>query len=312
MIVRFPVLCFFLLAYLITWPFHILGMILADRAGTSISNEDNYRSFTDLIRLEISSDQLVPYLLFNFGQFGPALSAFLLTAIIYGRIGLRDLTTRVLRWQVGLRWYGIDLLLPLVLVGAGLGLAFLVDGFKLGPFTPELAWIAFVPFFLYSLVFNGLAEEPGWRGFALPHLQAQTNAYRASWMLGIGWGLWHVPFTIYFNRDEPVLLIPSFIGLTVGVVGWTIVNTWVYNSTQSVWLIMLLHGWSNTVQSYFILSQPNFLAQSVFLLLPWAMAYVLERRYGREDLAAAPRPQWWPGRYRVEQRGEAERPALAA
>lgn len=302
---RSPLVSFFVLTYLLTWPFHILGFILMTRAGGAISNEDGFRHFTDLLTLRISAERLVAYLIYNLGQFGPLLAAFLVTAAVYGPEGVRDLRARVFRWRVAPRWYGIMLLLPLVMVVVSLAAAWLTGGFTLGPFTPRVAWLAFVPFLLYMIVFTGLAEEPGWRGFALPHLQATTSAYRASWILGVLWGVWHFPFTIYFNRDQPGLLIGSLLGLTLGIVGWTIVNTWLYNSTESVWLLILLHGWNNTVQSYLILAQPNFLAQTLYALVPWAIAVLLERRYGQADLAPAPRPKWWPGRYPVEQRGEA-------
>lgn len=86
--------------------------------------------------------------------------------------------------------------------------------------------------------------------------------------------------------------------------GWTIVNTWIYDSTDSVLLMIVLHGWGNTVQSYLILSQPNPVAQTFYVLLPWAIAIYLSRRYGDDDLAAVPRPRWWPGAVEPEQRGE--------
>jgi hypothetical protein len=185
-----------------------------------------------------------------------------------------------------------------------LAVAFIADGFKLGPYSPKVAWVYFVPFFLFMAIFTGFAEEPGWRGFALPHLQANNSATRSSWILGVAWGLWHLPFTVYYNREQPWVLIPALIGLTIGIVGYTIVLTWVYNNTQSVWLVILLHGWNNIVQFYLIISQPNFLAMSLYGLLPWAMAIILTKRYGDEHLGDAPRPKWWPGRYNTEERGE--------
>jgi hypothetical protein len=82
--------------------------------------------------------------------------------------------------------------------------------------------------------------------------------------------------------------------LVFGTVGWTIVNTWVYNSTESVFLMILLHGWYNTVNSYLVLSSQNALAQTLGGVLPWALAIVLLRVYGGEDLAAKPRPRAEP------------------
>ena len=81
------------------------------------------------------------------------------------------------------------------------------------------------------------------------------------------------------------------LGLVFGIVGWTIVNTWIYNSTESVFLMIVLHGWYNTVNSYLVLSSQNALAQTLSEILPWALTIILLRVYGGEHLAAKPRPR---------------------
>ena len=81
------------------------------------------------------------------------------------------------------------------------------------------------------------------------------------------------------------------LGLLLGTVGWTIVNTWVYNNTGSVFLMILLHGWTNTIQSYFVLSTGNMAVMTLFGILPWALAIYLLRKYGKENLSPTLRPQ---------------------
>ena len=94
------------------------------------------------------------------------------------------------------------------------------------------------------------------------------------------------------NREAgPAVIIPLIIGLLLGTVGWTIVNTWVYNNTRSLLLMILLHGWTNTVQSYLVLSSGNMAAMSIFSVLPWALAIYLLRKYGKENLSPTLRPQ---------------------
>jgi uncharacterized protein len=41
---------------------------------------------------------------------GPSLASILLTGLVAGRAGYRDLLTRLGRWQVGARWYAVALL----------------------------------------------------------------------------------------------------------------------------------------------------------------------------------------------------------
>lgn len=242
MVRRHPLVSYFFLAYLITWTLWIAGMIAADRAGVALSNEDNFRHAADLFAGDAAVGAGGAVTLFLLGQFGPLVSALVVTRLAHGSAGLRDLARRMTRWRVPLVWYGVVVGLPLALAVVSLAAAFVTGGATVGPFTPKLSWAAVVPFLVFMLVFTGLAEEPGWRGFALPHLQAHNTAIRSSWILGIAWGVWHIPFSVYINRGAPALLVASLVGLTLGIVGWTIVNTWIYNSTDSVLLMIVLHG----------------------------------------------------------------------
>ncbi|MFH1347935.1 MAG: CPBP family intramembrane glutamic endopeptidase [Candidatus Margulisiibacteriota bacterium] len=63
-------------------------------------------------------------------------------------------------------------------------------------------------------------EEYGWRGYLLPTLTEQHGKIRAVIIVGIVWGLWHVPsyYIAYssMNIGNPILL--TLIGVAVGVV----------------------------------------------------------------------------------------------
>ena len=88
--------------------------------------------------------------------------------------------------------------------------------------------------------------------------------------MGLLWGVWHFPFIIYYNLAAgPGPLIASLLGLTMGIIGWTIVNTWLYNNTESVWIMILLHGWGNAVQSYLVSLNvdPVLIRQALFKLI---------------------------------------------
>jgi hypothetical protein len=107
-------------------------------------------------------------------------------------------------------------------------------------------------------------------------------------------GVWHFPFIIYYNLLAGAavpLLIPILEGLVLGIVGWTIVNTCIYNSTQSVFLMILLHGWYNTVNSCMLLSFQNAVVQILSAILPWGLAIILLRVYGGENLDDRARPR---------------------
>jgi uncharacterized protein len=114
---------------------------------------------------------------------GPLVAAIILTAVAYGRRGLREFFSRIIRWRVRARWYAVALVMPVAvcLIASAITLCFL-------PHTqisaPSLEKIRELPErFLFILLFIGLGEEPGWRGFALPELQTRHSPLKASLML---------------------------------------------------------------------------------------------------------------------------------
>lgn len=84
-------------------------------------------------------------------------------------------------------------------------------------------------------------EEFGWRGYALPHLQERYGALGGSVILGVLWGVWHVP--AYVIATQLVLI---FAGFLVTTVAFSVVITWVFNGSGGmVWSAFLLHGLHN-------------------------------------------------------------------
>lgn len=283
---RFQVPIFFLLAYVITWSAQIPAYTYAYEHGYTLTNEQNLLHLLNLFRGDLDPG-LTPSLLIAIFAFGPTVAGIIVTGLFHGKSGLQDLWRRLTLVRVGGRWMMIVLLLPLALAAVALAVTFLAGGLRPINFA-FLAPLYLLPLLLvYMLIFTGLAEEVGWRGYALPQLQKTRTAERASWILGIAWGWWHIPALLLppWLRGElnPGLVIAVLLGITFGVVGWTIVLTWIYNNTSSVFWIIVLHGWNNTIQSYLVLSA-GFVANVIFALLPWVVAIYLLRRYGGQTL----------------------------
>ena len=119
-----------------------------------------------------------------------------------------DLARRAVRWRVPARWWLFAVGSPAVLAGA----AVLV--MAIGPGAPELGgfrrmaalpgWgVLFV--WLVFVVVNGLGEETGWRGYALPLRRRRHGTLAASLLLVPIWAGWHLPllFLLQSNRDRP-------------------------------------------------------------------------------------------------------------
>lgn len=90
-------------------------------------------------------------------------------------------------------------------------------------------------------------EEIGWRGYALPRLQARHGALIASLIIGVVWGFWHVPKFLMAGSAQDY----SFWVFLLDTTAKAILFTWVYNNTKSsLLLVTLFHAAINTADVF--------------------------------------------------------------
>jgi membrane protease YdiL (CAAX protease family) len=117
------------------------------------------------------------------------------------------------------------------------------------------------PLLLLSMIlFPALIEEPGWRGFALPRLQAAYGPLTGTLILGFLHGLWHLP--VYFLVSGPAALGPfsvmTLVTNTISIMAITFFWTWVSNNARgSILIAILLHAASNATGQLFPRLVPN-------------------------------------------------------
>lgn len=183
---------------------------------------------------------------------GPTFTALLLTGLISGKVGLHTLLGRLVHWRVGVQWYlfvfgsyGVIILAALG-VNALLGGA-LPAGVQLSPwYSAPLQFVSAFP--LYLFVGGPLAEELGWRGFALPRLLENHGALFASLLIGVIWACWHLPLFAVPGTGSGSGLV-GFVWFFLQLSGWGILLGWVYVNTGSLLLCVLFHAAGNTFVS---------------------------------------------------------------
>ena len=185
------------------------------------------------------SPVLPPVAALFIGSWLPNGIGVLVSGLAEGRRGLRELLGRAVLWRVGARWYAMAILVPACGCLLALGLHVLA-GNRAPGFVPAGM---FVPAFLLALLTGATGEELGWRGTALPRLQERWSVLTSSLVLGVVWGLYHVPSFLLSGlplQDTP--LAPFM----VSAVGLTIFMSWVYNHTGgSLIMVVLVHFSSN-------------------------------------------------------------------
>lgn len=180
-----------------------------------------------------------------------AVVAALLTG---GRSALKDLGARVLRWRVSWIWYGVVLVGPALFSSLAAGIVVLLGGSWTSAAPSVLvggSWALLGLFLLGAMLTDGLGEEMAWRGFALPRLLTRYTPLLASLLLGLLWGLWHLPLIWTegrFLHHQPLWL------LLLDITAKSVLFTWVFLHTNgSVLIAALFHAATNV----FLVSPTN-------------------------------------------------------
>lgn len=171
------------------------------------------------------------------GAWLPNIAGVLITAVVGGRDGLRRLFSRVVRWQVEFKWYVIAWWVPVIIVMLALSI-YAVSGHALPAIAPEALVI---PLLLVNVVLGPLGEELGWRGTALPLMQERWNVITASLVLGVIWGLYHVPTFILPGLPQNNVPVLAFM---LGAMALNIFMVWMFNHTHGSLIMPYLAHWS--------------------------------------------------------------------
>ncbi len=166
------------------------------------------------------------------GLFGPMIAALIAARVEGGKGGTGRFFRSLWVWRVSPLWYGLALFLPTVgyvVVRAATG--FVVEDAGPWHFPPGDAQR------VAAMIIAPIGEEIGWRGFALPRLQARYSRLNAGILLGVLWGLWHLMMYLLAGVSTPILLA-SILFLIPG----SVLYSWIYNRTGgSTLLAILIH-----------------------------------------------------------------------
>jgi membrane protease YdiL (CAAX protease family) len=215
----------------------------------------------------------------------PSLTAIALTALVSGKVGLRELLVKQTKQRVNFRWIVISLFTIPLIAAVAISLHSLFGGPALTLRSTQL-----LPQVIIILLIS-FGEEYGWRGYALPRLQQRYIALAASLILGLVHGFWHFPgFLIGQGTPEEM----PFYVFMLWVFALTILITWVYNNTRSVLMAILMHSAANVTFAYLPLTPsaaggiPTFW---LFLGLLWLVTVVVIIVFGPTTLIRKPAAQ---------------------
>jgi membrane protease YdiL (CAAX protease family) len=135
-----------------------------------------------------------------------------------------------LHWRLAL----IALLFPIAahLIGSALLFGF-------GQYRAQHVWYPpLQPEQIAIAIVAPLGEEFGWRGYALPRLQAALHPLAASLWIGLAWALWHIPtFFVPAARGTTPIELCLYL---VAFLASSVIYTWLYNAGRGSMLGPLL------------------------------------------------------------------------
>jgi len=165
---------------------------------------------------------------------GPFFAGLLMTFLVDGKLGLKELFVKMANYKVNWRWYLPLLIFPCLL----LVVAVLLSIFVSPELTPTFAVLG-----LIGGPMAGLLEETGWTGFAYPKMKGKSSPLSISIYFGVIHAVWHVVASFlgsYNNLGDYWLLY--FFGSSLHIVALRVLIVWVYTNTESVLLAILMHA----------------------------------------------------------------------
>jgi uncharacterized protein len=174
------------------------------------------------------------------------LPAWVLSSAFARTPGIRKHFATILRPRGSIFWYLLAFFtMPaLALLGAGITrllggeVHFPLEGMSLGQMVIFFA-LSFLSVFLCS---GGINEESGWRGFALPRLQARFPVIVSIAIVWFFWSLWHIPYDLGQGVDLKWMLVNRTLFMFI----FSVLFSWVYNRTKgSILAPALFHASMN-------------------------------------------------------------------
>jgi uncharacterized protein len=175
---------------------------------------------------------------------GPSVSSLLVTGLVDGRSGLRELLSRLLKWRVAARWYAVALLTaPFVYVAMSFALSLTSRAFLPNILTTSDTAALLLMGLAYGLFGGGFCEELGWTGFAVPRLRQRYGVLTTGLIVGVLWGAYHFSVIYWSSSSSGALPLAILLAqLFAWLPAYRVLMVWVYDRSGSLLVAMLMHA----------------------------------------------------------------------
>ncbi|MEU4286986.1 CPBP family glutamic-type intramembrane protease [Kribbella sp. NPDC026596] len=183
-----------------------------------------------------------------FGSFfapGALIAALVVVSLTEGLAGLKSIGARMIRWRVRWIWYVVAIAVPLLVhfVTIGINQALGAPAPGSGQFTPWYGIAIVIGMNIVNPTGGPFSEEPSFRGYAQPRLQANRTPLAATAIMAAAITGWHLP--LFFISSFG--LQPFEALTTVAVTFW---YAWLFNhAAGSVLITLIAHATEGSINT---------------------------------------------------------------
>jgi len=238
--------------------------------------------------MDTTQESPVGLVLFMLGGFGPSIIGL----IFLKKSKAPDLKSRLLSIKkMGLKWFLLSLTIYPLLFGFSLLIHSLYGGeAPTGELITDMLSnpIVFLISTVVIFLLGPLAEEVGWRGFALDSIQRITSPLKSTIIISIVWWAWHLPLFLMPTTIHGENGIHSLFGYGYffTIVGYSVLFTWLCNKSrnQSILIAILAHFSINFVIGVLLPFDDNIFAIVMFILLALSGGLIMaDRKLGYKN-----------------------------
>jgi len=221
------------------------------------------------------------------GALSPSIAAFVFAFANGGKDALFSLLKRGIAWRAPTHIWFFALFFLLIPAIVSVYLTGLITGnaFNLGSLPPL---VSVIPMIVVLTILAGFGEEYGWRGYLMPKLMNGQNAVVASLIVGLAWGVWHMPlfFTPGSVQQEWAAqagMFSAIAGYTLFCIVWSVQYAWIYvHSKGSVLLAAIFHGAGNAwIGGYIDVYRGDVTGVFVFTVVMAVCSLILYLAFGK-------------------------------
>jgi hypothetical protein len=174
----------------------------------------------------------------------PLLTTILLR--LFAGDGWKDIGIKP-NFRGNVKWYLISVIIFPVVTLAVLAIGKLSGWINFSNFRIDAYLVGFAGTLVVNFIKN-IFEESVWRGYLTAKLlKLKTKDIRIYLIVGGVWGLWHLPYYLYFLPESDMYQVLPFdrfafaLMAILTMIGWSVMFVELYIITKSIWPVVILH-----------------------------------------------------------------------